>query len=421
VDATGSEAVRAEVSSWLHENWDPQRPLLEWRTLLADSGWACPSWPRAWFGRGLAPALDAVVADEIARSGAVGPPLGSGLSLAAPTILEHGPDDLRARLLRRIVTGEDTWCQLFSEPGSGSDLAGLSTRAERDGDEWVVNGQKVWTTSAHRAERGMLLARTDLDVPKHQGITYFALPMRQPGVDVRPLRQMNGHSSFNEVFLTDVRVSDADIIGRPGGGWAAALTTLTHERRFAGLRPPNFDRVAGGRTRREAAAEAEAHFSPYVWYPQRSGRADVVAGLAGTVGRASDPVARQRIAGLVGLLRANSWTDQRARDVRAAGRPPGPEGSLGKLASSNVARAAAGVHSLLAGAHGMETGPGSLLGGVVAEVLVSVPAVSIAGGTDEIQRNIIGERVLGLPREARVDVDVPYREVPRNPGGPAPR
>ena len=178
--------------------------------MLADSGWACPSWPQEWYGRGPAGAgPTAIVHEEIADGGAVGPPVGGGMALAAPTILAHGSDALKRRLLRRILTGEDTWCQLFSEPGSGSDLAGLTTRAELDGDEWVVNGQKVWNTSAHHADSGMLLARTDWDVPKHRGITYFVLPMQQPGVEVRPLRQMNGHASFNEVFLTDARVPAA--------------------------------------------------------------------------------------------------------------------------------------------------------------------------------------------------------------------
>ena len=161
--------------------------------------------------------------EELSDGGAVGPPVGGGMALAAPTILEHGPDALRARLLRRIITGEDTWCQLFSEPGSGSDLAGLTTRAELDGDEWVVNGQKVWNTSAHHADYGMLLARTDWDVPKHRGISYFALPMHQAGVEVRPLRQMNRHASFNEVFLTDARIPIDLMVGEPGEGWRAAL------------------------------------------------------------------------------------------------------------------------------------------------------------------------------------------------------
>ncbi len=211
--------VQAEARAWIAEHWDPDLALRDWRIRLLESGWACPSWPVEWHGQGLAVAADAIVADELAALGAIGVPGGGGMGLAAPTILEHGSDDLKRRLLAPIVIGDDMWCQLFSEPGSGSDLAGLTTRAERDGDEWIVNGQKVWNTSAHHADFGMLVARTNWDVPKHAGISYFALPMHQPGVEVRPLRQMNGYASFNEVFLTDARVPAANVVGEVDGGW----------------------------------------------------------------------------------------------------------------------------------------------------------------------------------------------------------
>ncbi|MPY94973.1 MAG: acyl-CoA dehydrogenase, partial [Acidimicrobiia bacterium] len=206
-------ALRDEVRTWLAEWWDPERPVVEWRGILADAGWACPTWPVGWYGRDLPGRLAAVVTEELQAAGAVGPATGVGMSLAAPTILEHGSDDLKRRLLRPILTGEHTWCQLFSEPGSGSDLAGLTTRAVRDGDEWVVDGQKVWNSGAHKAAYGMLLARTDWDVPKHRGISFFALPMAQPGVEVRPLRQMNGYATFNEVFFTAARVPASDLVG----------------------------------------------------------------------------------------------------------------------------------------------------------------------------------------------------------------
>ena len=406
------DAVRADVRAWLVEHWDPDAGLLAWRRQLVASGWATPTWPSDWYGRDLPGWADAIVAEELAAVGAVGAALGAGMGLAAPTLLAHGSDDLKRRLLPRAITGEDTWCQLFSEPGHGSDLAGLTTRAQRDGDEWVVNGQKLWSTSAHHADHGMLLARTDWDVPKHRGISYFVLPMNQPGVEARPLRQMNFHASFNEVFLTDARVPAANVVGAPGDGWGIAMTTLAHERGFATLRRRSFD-VDAGRTVREAAAEAEEYFATYEWYPQRAGRADLVPEVAARTDRRADPIARQRIAGLVALQRAHDWTARRAQAARAAGRPPGSEGSLGKLAASEVAKRSARAHSGLAGAAGMFRGPDSLLDGVVAEVLVSVPAQSIAGGTDEIQHNIIGERVLGLPREPSVDRDVPFRDIPR--------
>ena len=414
---TTADEAKAEVRSWLEANWDPELSLVEWRGRLADSGWGCPTWPEEWYGRGLPPAMAEAVAAEFDRVGAVGTPAGSGIGLAAPTILEHGSDDLKARLLRPIVTGEHTWCQLFSEPGSGSDLAGLTTKAERDGDEWVISGQKVWNTSAHHAQFGMLLARTDWDVPKHRGITYFAVEMQQPGVEVRPLRQMNGHASFNEVWFDGARVSARNVVGDVGNGWAVALATLAHERRFnPAPRPAARGASRSGRAHREAAAETAEHYEPYKWYPQRAGRVDLVPERAKATGASTDPRIRGDVARLTELVRVSQWTAQRARVARALGRPPGPEGSLGKLGSSDIARAAARLHGRIAGAHGMLRGGDDGTGGIVAEVLVSVPAVSIAGGTDEIQRNILGERILGLPKEPQVDRDLPFRDVPRNAG-----
>ena len=410
------ESVRSEVRAWLEASWNPDMPLIEWRNLLADSGWGCPTWPAEWHGRGLPVTVDAVVSQEFHRAGAVGIPAGVGPGLAGPTILEHGSDDVKRRFLRPIITGEDTWCQLFSEPGSGSDLAGLTTRAELDpdgtGDEWIVNGQKVWNTSAHHAKYGLLLARTNWDVPKHGGITYFVLEMDQPGVVVRPLRQMNGHESFNEVFMTDVRVSSADVIGGVNQGWTVALATLAHERRLAAL----FGRAqpGEGRAREEYRAEQAEVLAPYVWYPQRAGRVDLIVSRAQETGRNTDPTVRQEIARLLSLARASEWTAQRAREARKLGRPPGPEGSLAKLCSSHLARAASRVHTMISGADAMLTGSDGAENGVIAEIFVSVPGQSIAGGTDEIQRNIIGERQLGLPKDPSVDAGKPFRDVPKN-------
>jgi alkylation response protein AidB-like acyl-CoA dehydrogenase len=340
---------------------------------------------------------------EIQRCGAIAAvPAG----LAGPTILEHGPDSVRERFLRPLLTGEEVWCQLFSEPSAGSDLAGLTTTAVLDGDEWVLNGQKVWNTSAHHADLGMLVARTDWDAPKHNGITYFVVPMKQPGVDVRPLRQMNFHSSFNEVFFTDARIPRDWVVGEVNKGWAAALTTLAHERHFGTLGvAARFDGVAEGPALDEARHEAEESAKVYRWYPQRAGRPDLLVESARAAGRAADPVVRQEIARTLSMQRANQWTAERARAARASGKPPGPEGSIGKLALSNVARQSARTHALIAGAAGM------VGGGVIGEVLISVPAQSIAGGTDEIQRNIIGERALGLPREPDPSKGQPYRDV----------
>src|SRR3954471_23000428 len=258
-------AVRDDVRAWLAENWDPERPLLAWRGMLADSGWGCPAWPREWYGRGLRPSLAGVVSEEFRAVGAVGTGVGAGVSLAANTILAHGSDELKGTYLRPIVTREHRWCQRFSEPGSGSDLAGLTARAVRDGDEWVVNGQKVWNTGAVKADYGMLLARTDWDSPKHRGITWFALPMKQPGVEVRPLRQMNDYSSFNEVFMTEARVPHANVVGGLNNGWAVATTTLMFERTMFAARLAFVPDDASGRCAREAKAEAEAYAQTYIW------------------------------------------------------------------------------------------------------------------------------------------------------------
>jgi alkylation response protein AidB-like acyl-CoA dehydrogenase len=413
-DATRDD-VRAELRAWLAGQWDPELSLVEWRTRLADAGWACPTWPERWCGRGLRPEVASVVEQELTEVGAVGIPDGVGMGLAAPTMLEHASDDAKARFLRRTVTGELKWCQLFSEPGAGSDLAGLTTRADRDGDQWIVNGQKVWNTSAHHADVGLLLARTDWDVPKHHGITCFIVPMRTPQVEVRPLRQMNGHASFNEVFFDDAVVPVDDVIGDVGGGWAVALTTLAHERRLAPARWGIALTGAPGRCALEAAEEAAVAVAPYTWYPQRAGRPDLVVERARQTGTSGDPVIRQHVARVVSMARVAQWTQQRALAARALGRPPGPEGSLGKLASSNIARASSLAHAAMTGADAMLTGADSPLEGTIAEILVSVPAVSIAGGTDEIQHNILSERILGLPKEPQLDRDQPFRDVPRNP------
>src|ERR1700691_3023427 len=445
-DGSGAAEAVAELRDWIGANWDPELSLAAWRqrlggprgggrARLADSGWACPDWPADCCGRGLPVAVAAQVAVVMAAARIPGPPEGVGVVLAAPVIIEHGSEELKRRLVRPTVTAEIMWCQLFSEPGAGSDLAGLSTRAEPDGaGGWLVTGQKVWSTGAATADFGLLLARTDPSVPKHEGITAFALPMRQPGIQVRPLRQMNGHASFNEVFLDGARVPAGNVIGRPGGGWRVARATLARERRLAtsvvrpaqGAAPgaseapgaPGASGAAGdaaaGLAWREAIAERVAAAEPHKWYPQRAGRADLVTERARAEGRAADPLVRQEIARLTELAWSARWTAARAAAARAAGQAPGPEGSLGKLASSRIARQAARVHALIAVPSAMLTGAGSPLDGVIAEITLSVPAISIAGGTDEIQRTIIAERILGLPREPDTNRDLRSGDLPHS-------
>ncbi len=410
------EKLRLEVRAWLAGNWSPDLDLVAWRTKLVDSGWGEPGWPEGWFGRGLPPDAVRVVDEEFRRAGAVGVARTGPRGLAAATILAHGDDRQKETFLRRILTGEDVWCQLFSEPGSGSDLAAAATRADFIDGRWIVNGQKLWTTSAHHADWGLLLARTDWDAPKHQGLSYFLIDMRQPGVVVQPLKQMNGHASFNQVFFTDAVVASEHLLGERGGGWPVALTTLMHERR--GFDPQAMRRAAAaprvGRIYEQERVETAAAMEPYKWYPQRAGRVDLVMERAQAAGRLGDPVVRQEIAKLICLQRSVEWTAERARTAMAQGETPGPEGSLGKLAVSIVARAAARVHTLISGAEAMLCEEDGEMGGLVAEILLSVPAISIAGGTDEIQRNIIAERVLKMPKETSEWEGKPFRDVPRN-------
>ena len=411
-------AVRTEVRAWLEANWDANLGLVEWRNKLIDSGWGAPHWPNQWYGRDLPAGLVPVVEDEFQRIGAIGVAKVGIRVLAAATILAHGTDMHKQKFLRRILTGEDTWCQLFSEPGSGSDVAGAVTRAEMRGNQWVVNGQKVWTTSAHKADWGLLLARTDWDQRKHRGLSYFVIDMKQPGVSVHPLRQMNGHASFNQVFLTDAKVEPEFLVANVGDGWTVTTTTLMHERRSAdALRSWAQASDRPGRAYDDERAEIVSTMEPYKWYPQRAGRVDLIMSRARETGGINDPVVRQEIARLLVMSKAAEWTARRARTAQEQGRPQGPEGSLGKLASSYIARAAARVHTQLSGADALLTGDDSPMGGVIAEIFVSVPATSIAGGTDEIQRNIIAERVLKMPKEPSVDTDKPFRDVPRNTVG----
>ena len=412
------QSVRKEVRTWLEENWDPNLSLIEWRIKLTDTGWGMPDWPEEWYGKGYPSLLASAVEEEFMRFGAVGVAKAGIRLLAGATLLEHGSEAQKKQFLRRILTGEDTWCQLFSEPGSGSDLAGSTTRAVKEGDHWIINGQKVWTTSAHHANWGLLLARTDWEAPKHKGLTYFVLDMHQEGVVTKQLRQMNHHASFNEVFMTDAVVEADHQVGELGQGWGVALTTLAHERRrgdglqpMASARDTEIDR--SGPIYEEERAENAVMMAPYVWYPQRSGRVDLALPRAIETGSIDNPAVVEELAKLHILASSAEWTARRARAAQQSGKPQGPESSLGKLAASNVARAAARVHTVISGSDSMLMDEDSPRDGIIGEILISVPAISIAGGTDEIQRNIIAERVLDMPKEARSDTG-PFKDVLKN-------
>ena len=264
---------------------------------------------------------------------------------------------------------------------------------------------------AHRADMAILVARTDWDVAKHAGITYFLLDMRQPGVEVRQILEMNYHDSFNEVFLNEARIPAEDVVGDVGDGWRVARGTLAHERSFSTMRDVYFSPESTGRVIEEARAEAAEYNKTYEWYPQRKGRVDLVIDRAKATGAVNDPVVRQEMMKLISFEKASGWTAERAKAARALGRPPGSEGSIGKLALSVIARQANHVHSMIAGATAMLKETDDPIDSVIAEILVSTPAQSIAGGTDEIQHNILGENVLGLPKEPDPNKGKPFREV----------
>jgi acyl-CoA dehydrogenase len=305
-----------------------------------------------------------------------------GLGMVAPTILAHGSDAAKERYLRALYRGDIVACQLFSEPGAGSDLASLQTRAERDGDEWVITGQKVWTSGAQYSDIGEIIARSDPDLPKHQGLTGFIVDMRAPGVEVRPLRQMTGGASFNEVFFTEVRVPDDHRLGEANNGWAVALTTLMNERAAIG---------AGGGG-------------------GGSGLLTRAIELSRAFGVTSDPLVRQQLADLVVRSRVAQYTNQRALDKIRAGQTPGPELSIAKLASTQLSvRLAEFVAGVLGAKLTADSGEWGTY--AWAQLVLGTPGMRIAGGSDEVMRNIVGERVLGLPKEPGIDTTSPFREL----------
>lgn len=410
------DVFKQDVNDWLDANWNPDRSLREWRELLVDSGWASPSWPKEYLGLGFNEIQAESVEEIFFERAVVGAAKAGSRHLAAETILVHGTEEQKRKYLRPILTGEHFWCQLFSEPGSGSDLAGASTKAEKVDGRWIINGQKVWTTSAHHADFGLLVARTNWDVPKHQGLSYFLFDMHQPGVEVRPLKQMNGHSSFNEVFITDAVAHDSDLLGEEGEGWRIAGTTLSKERRLGRFKDRSGEWFRGleGRIYEEYLAEIDEEMEPYKWYPQRWGRVELALPRAVESGAIHDPSVVQEIGRLLCLSEAAELAKISVEQKQRAGlNQIIPEGSVQKLASSVISRQAAHVHTLISGSRAMLSGPIAEPDGLVAEILTSVPAHSIAGGTDQIQRNILAERVLGMPKEPRADTG-PFRDVPRN-------
>ena len=406
IDDTPEEAAfRAEARAWLDGHAIPQgHPddfsaglwtdaydedtyivrCRDWQRTLFAGGWAGITWPKAHGGRGGKPIEQVIFNQEQARYGVSNGALMISIGMAGPTILAHGTDEQRDRFLAPMLRGDELWCQLFSEPGAGSDLANLATRAAPDGDEWVVNGQKVWTSSPDRARWGMLLARTDADVPKHRGISYFLLDMATAGIDVRPLRQMTGESHFSEVFLDDVRIPAANLLGGEGEGWRVAQTTLNSER----------SSIAGGVGATPAA----------------------LVDLARRLGATTDPLGRQRLVDTHIRFELLRFLRYRNQTALSQGRRPGAEASVMKLAYARYMKALTEAAVDLQGAHGLlasTDGPG---GTMWLRRFLHSPSLRIAGGSDQVQANIVGERALGLPAEPRDDKDVPYRELARRVG-----
>jgi alkylation response protein AidB-like acyl-CoA dehydrogenase len=331
--------------------------------------------------------------------------------MAAPTILSHGTEEQIERLVQPIYNGSVAWCQLFSEPGSGSDLAGLSTRATRDGDNWVISGQKVWSSMAMGADYGMLIARTDADVPKHAGISWFAFPLDQPGVTIRPLVEATGHALFNEVFLDDAVVADANLVGGVNNGWAVTQTTLMFERVGIGAGgimsgfPPAGPKGGFLELRAGDAAQLRPPAST-----SKVLTVDELFELARSYGRDRDPLVRQKLARLVEYSRTGEWTAKRSVAETAKGRGAGLA-NVGKLAQTRIAKLSTEIACAIVGPGAMLWDPDGPREGRYAEALVFAAASSIYGGTDQIQRNVIGERALGLPREPDPNKGVPFREV----------
>jgi alkylation response protein AidB-like acyl-CoA dehydrogenase len=386
----GPAAVREVRSRAEYEAWYP---------VFGRSGLVAASWPRAYGGLGLAPEVARRIDEELRpfNLGRLNP---LGLNLAAPALFAHGTEEQRRRFLPPIVRNEEVWCQLFSEPGAGSDLASLSTRAEQDGDDWVITGQKVWTTWAHLSDWAVLLARTDIDVPKRQGLTYFLIDLHQSGVDVRPLRHIGGEVDFNEVFLQEARVPDALRVGAVGSGWKVANATLSSERQMvSGGGSGGVDRIGGSgvghliRLARRRSAE-------------------------GGTGGWDDRVCRDQIMRLYCEERVREWTNLRVRSQARIGRPPGPESSVGKV---HQARLNQQIQLMATSVLGMAAtawvgDPSDYAANLPYEVrgMLRSRANTIEGGTTEINKNILGERVLGLPREPDQFGTRPWKDVPRS-------
>src|ERR1700758_5045578 len=406
-DTPQEAAFRAEARGWIAANAPKQYEaelkrsslgrtelkganLLDvakaWQKKKSDAGWACLHWPKEYGGRGAAPGERGIWEQEGGGYGKLTHPVQIGEGMCGPTVMAYGSEADKRRLLPKLASGEEIWCQLFSEPAGGSDVAGLRPRAEKQGDNWIINGQKIWTSGAHYSDYGLLITRTDPNVPKHKGLTMFYLDMKSKGVEVRPIKQANGMQEFNEVYFTDVVIPDSQRLGNVGDGWNVSLTTLMNERMSIGAR------LATG-------------------FPEMF---EFCSNLMTEDGPAiDDRVTRAKLASWAVKASGLKFTSYRAISALSKGERPGPENSIGKLVAGTMLQDIATYAMDLEGAAGGGAGAaGEGANGQFQQMLLSSPSMRIAGGTDEILRNIIAERVLGLPGDIRVDKDVPFNKIP---------
>jgi alkylation response protein AidB-like acyl-CoA dehydrogenase len=376
--------AKGEANNMLAERDDPDtiKKAKAWQATKYDNGWAVLTWPKEFGGREATP-IQSVIWNQEEGKYRVPPAIfGIGLGMLGPTIMAHGTPDQKSKYIAKMARGEEIWCQLFSEPAAGSDLAGLRTSAVKKGDDWIINGQKIWTTGAHFSKWGMIVTRTDPTVAKHAGLTYFIVDMEAPGIDIRQIKQINGGSGFNEVFFSDVKVPDSNRLGRVGDGWRVALTTLMNERASIG--------GGGGGMRTEdlirQARQAELNGKPAL----------------------EDSAVRQKIADFYIRSAGLKYTGYRTLTALSKGTTPGPESSIGKLVGAPLGQEVSAFAIELQGLAG-----GAL--GAAQEAYLGSPGLRIAGGTDEIMRNILAERVLRLPPEPRLDKDTAFRDIPTGP------
>jgi alkylation response protein AidB-like acyl-CoA dehydrogenase len=373
-----------ESNNMLSERDDPEtiKRAKEWQALKRDNGWAVLTWPKEFGGRDATPIQSVIWNQEEARYQVPPNVFAIGLGMLGPTIMAHGTPEQKTKHIPRMARGDDIWCQLFSEPAAGSDLAGLRTSAVKKGDDWIINGQKIWTTGAHFSKWGMIVTRSDATVAKHAGLTYFIVDMESPGIEIRQIKQINGGSGFNEVFFSDVKVPDSNRLGRVGDGWRVALTTLMNERASIG--------GGGGGMRTDdlirMARESELNGRPAL----------------------EDSAVRQKIADFYIRSAGLKYTGYRTLTALSKGTTPGPESSIGKLVGAPLGQEVSAFAIELQGLAGSAMGSAQ-------EGYLGSPGLRIAGGTDEIMRNILAERVLRLPPEPRLDKDTAFRDVPTGP------